>query len=150
MGARSNGQDWTICLTEDLFCNGAEKQLGYAVSSVCADDEEICALLLNDLSQFRPQFTLPNSEFVLNASKSAGLNQRVLQIRGLARHCLFTGGDCTRTCHSQTQGGHDVRQAKLRPIEPSERQRIAQRLFRSLREIRCDQYRPWFQSRCDE
>ena len=70
------------CLTENLFCNGAEKQLGYAVSSVCADDEEIRALLSDDLSQFRPQFTLPNDEFVLNASKSPGLNQRVLQIRG--------------------------------------------------------------------
>jgi len=96
-------QDWTICLTEDLFCNGAEKKLGYAVSPVCADDEEICALLSDDLSQFRPQFTLPNDEFVLNASKSPGSNQRVLQIRGLARYCLFTGSNCTRTCHSQTQ-----------------------------------------------
>ncbi len=58
--------------------------------------------------------------------------------------------DDIRTCHSQPQRGHHVRQAKLRLIEPSECQRIAQRFFRSLREIRCDQYRPWFQSRCDE
>ena len=55
-------------MTEDLFRNGAEEQLGDAVSSVCADDEEISALLSDDLSQFRPQFTLPNDEFVLNAS----------------------------------------------------------------------------------
>jgi hypothetical protein len=55
-------------MTEDLFRNGAEEQLAYAVSSVCADDEEISALLSDDLSQFRPQFTLPNDEFVLNAS----------------------------------------------------------------------------------
>ena len=150
IGVWPKGQDWTICLTENLLCNGAEQELAYAVSSVCADDEEICALLSDDLSQFWPQFTLPNDEFVLNASKSPGLNQRVFQIRGLARYCLFTGSNCTRTCHSQTQGGHHVRQAKLRPIEPSECQRIAQCRFRNLREIRCDQYRPWFQSRCDE
>ena len=68
IGARPNGQDRTICMTEDLFRNGAEEQLGDAVSSVCADDEEISALLSDDLSQFRPQFTLPNDEFVLNAS----------------------------------------------------------------------------------
>src|SRR5208282_2737935 len=41
IGVWPKGQDWTICLTENLLCNGAEKQLGYAVSSVCADDEEI-------------------------------------------------------------------------------------------------------------
>lgn len=48
------------------------------MSSVCADDEEICALLSDDLSQFQPQFALSNDEFVLIASKSAGLSQRVL------------------------------------------------------------------------
>jgi hypothetical protein len=88
----------------------SRKTACYAVSSVCADHEEICALLSDDLLQSGPQFTLPNDEFVLNASKSPGLNQRVLQIRGLARYCLFTGSNCTRTCHSQTQGGHHVRQ----------------------------------------
>jgi hypothetical protein len=150
IGVRPKGQDRTICLTEDLLCHGAKKQLGYAVSSVCADDEEIRALLSDDLSQFRPQLTLPNDEFVLNASKSPGLNQLFLKIRGLARYCLFTGSNCIRTCHSRTQGGHHVRQAKLRLIVPSECQRITQRLFRSLREIRWDQYRPWFQSRYDE
>jgi hypothetical protein len=92
-------QDWTRCLTENLFCARAEKQLGYAMPSVRADDEEICVLLSHDLSQFRPQFTLPNDEFVLNASESAGLNQRVLQIRGLARYCLFTGSNRGRSCH---------------------------------------------------
>ena len=68
IGVWPKGQDRTICMTEDLFRNGAEEQLGDAVSSVCADDEEISALLSDDLSQFRPQFTLPNDEFVLNAS----------------------------------------------------------------------------------
>src|ERR1700693_2868865 len=101
IGVRPKGQDRTICLTEDLSRNGTKKQLGYAVSSVCADDEEICALLSDDLSQFRPQFTLPNDEFVLDASKNSGLNQRVLQVRDLARYCLFTGSHCTKTCHSQ-------------------------------------------------
>ena len=75
----------------------------------------------------RSQFTLPNDEFVLNASKGPALSQRVLQIRGFARYCLFTGSNCTRTCHSQTQGRHYVRQAKRRLIEPSECQRRAQR-----------------------
>jgi len=41
MGARSKGQDRAICLTENLFCNAAQKQLGDAVSSMCADDKEI-------------------------------------------------------------------------------------------------------------
>ena len=76
IGVWPKGQDWTICLTENLLCNGAEKQLGHAVSSVGTDDEEICALLSDDLSQFWPQFTLPNDEFVLNASKSPGSNER--------------------------------------------------------------------------
>ena len=64
IGVWPKGQDWTICLAENLLCNGAEKQLGYAVSSVCADDEEIRAFFSDDLSQFRPQFTLPNDEFL--------------------------------------------------------------------------------------
>src|ERR1017187_3255387 len=70
IGVWPKGQDWTICLAENLLCDGAEKQLGYAVPSVCADDEEICALLSDDLLQFRPRFTPPNNEFVSNASKS--------------------------------------------------------------------------------
>src|SRR5208282_4653133 len=84
IGVWPKGQNWTVCLAENLLRNGAEKQFGNAVSSVRADDKEIWALLSDDLSQFRPQFTLPNDEFVLNTGKRAGLNQRDLQIRGLA------------------------------------------------------------------
>jgi hypothetical protein len=124
IGVRPNGQDRTTCMTKDVFRDGAEEQLAYAVSSVCADDQEIRALLSDDLSQFRPQFTLPNDEFVRNSSKRSVLNQRLLQIRGIARYSLFTGSNCTRTRHGQTQGGHYMRQAKLRLIEPSECQRI--------------------------
>ena len=68
IGVRPDGQDRTICMTEDLFRNRAEEHLANAFSTMRADDEEISALLPDDLSQFRPQLTLPNDEFVLNAS----------------------------------------------------------------------------------
>jgi hypothetical protein len=149
VGVRSKGQDRAIRLTENLFCNGAEKQLADAASSVCAYENKIGALSSNDLSQFRPQFTLPNNEFVLNATKSPGSNERRLQLGGFPQRCLLRGGDCTRTYHGQTKGGHHVRQAKSRAVKSSECEGMAQRLLRSLREIGCDQYRAWFESRCD-
>src|ERR1700693_4396853 len=112
---------------------------------MCADDEEIRAFFSDDFSQFWPQFTLPNDEFVLNASKSPGSDERCLQLRGVAQHCLLTGRDCTRTCHGQTQGGHHVRQADSRAKKPSECRGMAQCFFRRLGEIGCDQYLAWFE-----
>jgi hypothetical protein len=70
---------------------------------MCAHDEEIRAFFSDDFSQFWPQFTVPNDEFVLNASEGPGSYQQCLQPRGLARYCLFTGSNCAGTRHSQTQ-----------------------------------------------
>jgi hypothetical protein len=110
--ARPKNYDRAARLTENLFGDRAEKQLAHAPSSVCADDEEIGSFSPDDLLQFRPQLAVPNDEFVLNASKDAGSNERVLQLRRLARYCLFTGSNGTRTGDRQTQRGHYVRQAK--------------------------------------
>ena len=51
------------------------------------------------ISRISATVTLPNDEFVLNASKSSGSKERCLQLRGLAQYGILTGGDRTRTRH---------------------------------------------------
>jgi len=86
-----------------VFRGRAKEQLGYALSSKCADDEEIRALLSDDLLQLRPQFTAPVNKFVLNASQSAASNEGGLQLCSLAQNRLLASGNCPMTCHPRSQ-----------------------------------------------
>jgi hypothetical protein len=107
--ARPECYNRAACLTENLFRNGAEEELARSLSSPCAKDKEIDIFLLDDLSQFRPDFAATHDEFVSNADESATPNKRILQPRSISQNRLFAGGNGSRTRYGQTQGGNHMR-----------------------------------------
>jgi hypothetical protein len=79
----------------------------YAVGTLIVD--EVGTFMSGDLLQSRPEFTLPNDEFVFDASKSASPKKPVSHVCNLPPYCLFTGGKRIRTCHSQAYRGNHMR-----------------------------------------